>query len=125
MTTVQSAASTIVRAGDALSRPMALALLDLLATVWGVNWSVIKLTVQSVPPLWMTAIRCAIAAVALLATSLGLLAAPIIGILSAAIWLREPLSPSLLVALALMTAGIVLGTMQDNATSATVKGSAK
>lgn len=319
MTTAQSAPSPIVRAGAALSRPMALALLGLLATVWGVNWSVIKLTVQSVPPFWMTAMRCAIAAVALLAlqlhqrnlilpkradvpvivsialmhmvafatliamgmqlvpasravvlgyttplwvaplayfclgerlsiwrllgivlglgglllifnpatfdwsdksavlgnglvllaamfwaanivhvrshrwvsspfqlvlwqvllagsvmtiaalvfegvpkidwtleligllayggvlgtavafwamavitrslpaitTSLGLLAAPIIGILSAAIWLREPLSASLLIALALMTAGIVLGTMQDNSTSATVKGSAK
>jgi drug/metabolite transporter (DMT)-like permease len=309
----------MARAGVTLSRPTALALLALLATVWGVNWSVIKLTVQAVPPLWMTAIRCFIAVVALLAlqlyqrnlilptradmpvivsialmhmvafatliamgmqlvpasravvlgyttplwvaplayfclgerlslwrllgivlglgglllifnpatfdwgdrsalhgnglvllaavfwaanivhvrshrwvaspfqlvlwqvllagsvmtllalaveglpridwtleliglltyggvlgtavafwamavitrslpaitTSLGLLAAPIIGILSAAVWLREPLSASLLVALALMTAGIVLGTVQDNSTSATVKGSAK
>ncbi len=53
-----------------LSRPMALALLALLATVWGLNWPVIKLTVQSVSPLWLTPIRCAIAALVLLVLQL-------------------------------------------------------
>ena len=57
-----------------------------------------------------------------LTTSLGLLAAPIIGIVSSALWLREPLSPTLIFALVLMAAGIALGTVQDGAKPTAAKG---
>jgi len=46
-------------------------------------------------------------------TALGLLATPVLGILSAGIILNEPLEPSLLVAIALIIGGITLGTVAD------------
>lgn len=44
----------------------ALCLFCLVITAWGINWSVTKVVVGSVPPLWTTAIRTAIASSALL-----------------------------------------------------------
>jgi drug/metabolite transporter (DMT)-like permease len=44
-------------------------------------------------------------------TSLGLLATPVVGTLSAAIVLGEPIGPTLLCAMALIVSGIALGTM--------------
>ncbi len=38
--------------------------------VWGVNWTVTKLIVQSMQPIWSNAVRCLIAAIALLALQL-------------------------------------------------------
>ncbi len=38
--------------------------------IWGVNWTVTKLIVQTVPPIWATALRSAIAAAALLVIQL-------------------------------------------------------
>lgn len=70
MSVTRTASKDGVSAPAALSRPTALALLALLATVWGLNWPVIKLTVQSVSPLWLTPMRCAIAAVVLLGLQL-------------------------------------------------------
>jgi len=46
---------------ERLSRRAALVLFSLVILCWGFNWSVAKLLVQSVPPLWMVAIRSAIA----------------------------------------------------------------
>ncbi|MBS0220428.1 MAG: DMT family transporter [Proteobacteria bacterium] len=43
----------------------ALAVLCLVVLVWGVNWPITKMIVREVSPLWSTAFRCAIAAVAL------------------------------------------------------------
>lgn len=51
---------------EPLSRRAALALFTLVILCWGFNWSVAKLLVQSVPPLWMVAIRSAIALAVLL-----------------------------------------------------------
>ena len=51
---------------NALSRPMAIFLFCVVIMTWGINWSVTKIIVSSVPPLWTTAIRTAIASVALL-----------------------------------------------------------
>ena len=45
----------------------ALALLAVVVTAWGCNWSFTKLLVASVPPLWATALRCWIAFGAVLA----------------------------------------------------------
>lgn len=50
-----------------LSRRAALVMFALVVFAWGFNWPVAKLLVQSVSPLWMTAIRSAIALVVLLA----------------------------------------------------------
>jgi drug/metabolite transporter (DMT)-like permease len=47
-------------------------------------------------------------------TSLGLLATPAIGIVSAAVILGEPLEPTLLLALALIVGGIALGTVEGS-----------
>jgi drug/metabolite transporter (DMT)-like permease len=44
-------------------------------------------------------------------TSLGLLATPVLGIISAAIVLNETLEPSLFIAMALIIGGIALGTV--------------
>lgn len=49
-----------------LSRRYALSLFCLVITAWGINWSVTKVIVGSVSPLWTTAIRTAIASAALL-----------------------------------------------------------
>jgi drug/metabolite transporter (DMT)-like permease len=49
-----------------LPKGTALVLFAMVIFAWGFNWTVSKLLLQSVPPLWMTAIRSAIAAVALL-----------------------------------------------------------
>lgn len=49
-----------------LSRRTAFALFAVVIFAWGLNWPVAKLLIESVPPLWMTAIRSAIAAVVLL-----------------------------------------------------------
>jgi drug/metabolite transporter (DMT)-like permease len=49
-------------------------------------------------------------------TSLGLLATPVLGIISAIIVLNEPLEPSLFLAMALIIGGITLGTVADRRT---------
>ncbi|GGF08281.1 transporter [Aliidongia dinghuensis] len=49
----------------ALSRRTAVCLFTLVVVAWGLNWLVTKAIVQSVVPLWATAIRTAIATVAL------------------------------------------------------------
>jgi drug/metabolite transporter (DMT)-like permease len=46
-------------------------------------------------------------------TSLGLLATPVLGIVSAAVVLHEPLVPSLFLAVALIIGGIAIGTVGD------------
>ena len=51
---------------NTLSRPLALALFCVVITIWGINWSVTKVIVGSVSPLWTTAMRTAIASIALL-----------------------------------------------------------
>lgn len=48
-----------------LQRRAALALFAVVILAWGFNWTVTKLLVQSVPPLWLSAIRSAIALVVL------------------------------------------------------------
>jgi drug/metabolite transporter (DMT)-like permease len=60
-----------------------------------------------------------------LATSLGLLATPIIGIVSAALWLHEPLGATLIAALVLMAVGIALGTVQEGAKPIAAKGASR
>jgi drug/metabolite transporter (DMT)-like permease len=50
-----------------LSRRSALLLFAVVVAIWGSNWVVTKFIVQSVPPLWASAIRSAIATLALLA----------------------------------------------------------
>jgi drug/metabolite transporter (DMT)-like permease len=47
-------------------------------------------------------------------TSLGLLATPVLGIISAAVGLNEPIEPSLFLAMALIIGGIALGTANRN-----------
>jgi drug/metabolite transporter (DMT)-like permease len=54
-----------------LSRPLALACFCLVILVWGINWSVTKVIVGSVSPLWTAAIRTAIASAALLVMLVG------------------------------------------------------
>lgn len=49
-----------------LSRRAALSLFCVVILAWGFNWSVTKALVQSVPPLWLSAIRSAIALLVLL-----------------------------------------------------------
>lgn len=49
-----------------LSAATAAALFAVVVLAWGVNWSVTKLIVQSIPPLWTTSLRCWIAAVTVL-----------------------------------------------------------
>ena len=53
-----------------LSRRAAFALFALVILCWGLNWPVAKLLVQSVTPLWMVAIRSAIALVVLFVLAL-------------------------------------------------------
>jgi drug/metabolite transporter (DMT)-like permease len=53
-----------------LSKPTAVLLFAVVVLCWGINWPVTKMIVASVPPLWTTALRCAIAAVVLLALQL-------------------------------------------------------
>jgi drug/metabolite transporter (DMT)-like permease len=48
-----------------LSRPVALLLFTVVVVTWGSNWAITKTLVQSVTPLWTTALRSAIATVAL------------------------------------------------------------
>ena len=50
-----------------LSHRAALLLFAVVVMIWGSNWAVTQFIVQSVPPLWASAIRSAIATVALLA----------------------------------------------------------
>ena len=50
-----------------LSRQAALLLFAVVVVVWGSNWAVTKIVVQSISPLWGSAIRSAIATAALLA----------------------------------------------------------
>ncbi len=49
-----------------LSKRAALALFAIVILAWGLNWTVAKLTLQYMSPLWMTAFRGALAAVVLL-----------------------------------------------------------
>jgi len=44
-------------------------------------------------------------------TSLGLLATPVVGVVVSALWLGEPLTPSLLAAIALILGGVAIGTI--------------
>ena len=53
-----------------LSRGAALSLFSVVILAWGFNWTVTKLLVESVPPLWLTAVRSAIALVVLFAMML-------------------------------------------------------
>lgn len=55
---------------QALSRHTAFLLFAVVVVAWGINWTVTKIVVQSAPPFWATAIRCAIAASTLFAISL-------------------------------------------------------
>ena len=48
-----------------LSRRTAFALFAIVVVAWGLNWTVGKLILASVPPLWMTAIRSGVALVVL------------------------------------------------------------
>ena len=48
-----------------LSPRSAAVLLVIVVLAWGTNWPMTKLIVQDVPPLWSTALRCIIAAAAL------------------------------------------------------------
>jgi drug/metabolite transporter (DMT)-like permease len=48
-----------------ISRRSALLLFAVIVMAWGLNWTITKTLVQSVTPLWITAIRSAIATVAL------------------------------------------------------------
>ena len=50
-----------------LSRRSALLLFAVIVMAWGLNWTITKTLVQSVTPLWMTAIRSAVATAALAA----------------------------------------------------------
>ena len=49
-----------------ISRRKALVLFIILIVVWGINWTVVKLIVQEIPPIWSAAIRMLIAAAAAL-----------------------------------------------------------
>ncbi len=53
-----------------LSRRSALALFAVVIFAWGFNWTVAKLTLESMTPLWMAAIRAGLAAVVLLCVML-------------------------------------------------------
>ena len=50
-----------------LSRRGALLLFAVIVIAWGLNWTITKTLVQSVTPLWVTAIRSAVATAALAA----------------------------------------------------------
>lgn len=50
-----------------MHKRQALLLFAVIILIWGVNWTVTKLIILSVPPIWSTAIRSLIAATALLA----------------------------------------------------------
>ena len=54
-----------------LSRRKALFLFSVVILAWGVNWVITKSIVKSVPPLWTSAIRSAIACAVLLLLQLG------------------------------------------------------
>ncbi len=49
-----------------MSKANSFILFALVVLIWGANWSIIKLLVETVPPIWSTAIRSGIAALALL-----------------------------------------------------------
>ena len=49
---------------------MAVLLFAVVVIVWGLNWPVTKIIVESIPPLWATALRFAIAGVILLVLQL-------------------------------------------------------
>jgi drug/metabolite transporter (DMT)-like permease len=51
-------------ASDGLSIRAAAAFLAIVVVAWGTNWPVTKMIVHEMPPLWSTAIRCAVAAAA-------------------------------------------------------------
>lgn len=46
-------------------------------------------------------------------TSLGLLATPVLSVVVATLWLHEPLTPSLIVAIVLILTGVALGTARE------------
>ncbi len=48
-----------------MTRANSFILFALVVLIWGANWSVIKLLVETVPPIWSTVIRSGIAAIAL------------------------------------------------------------
>jgi drug/metabolite transporter (DMT)-like permease len=49
-------------------------------------------------------------------TSLGLLATPVVSVITATLWLGEPLTPSLIVAIALVLGGVAIGNTGRSAT---------
>ena len=55
---------------EPLARGMAVLLFAVVVIVWGFNWPITKIIVESIPPLWATALRFAIAGVILLALQL-------------------------------------------------------
>jgi drug/metabolite transporter (DMT)-like permease len=55
---------------DHLPRLTAVLLFAVVVFAWGFNWPVTKMIVESVPPLWSAALRCAIAAAVLLVLQL-------------------------------------------------------
>jgi drug/metabolite transporter (DMT)-like permease len=61
----------IKRMNHLLSRRAALLLFAVVVVMWGSNWTVTKILVLSISPLWATAIRSAIATLALLLLLLG------------------------------------------------------
>jgi drug/metabolite transporter (DMT)-like permease len=54
-------------AAGGMTKRNAVLLFAALIIVWGLNWSVVKLTVLDMPPIWAAALRCVIAAAALIA----------------------------------------------------------
>jgi drug/metabolite transporter (DMT)-like permease len=54
-------------------------------------------------------------------TSLGLLATPVFGVVTSAIWLGEPITVSLIAAMVMILAGIAIGTIPDGKAAATDK----
>jgi drug/metabolite transporter (DMT)-like permease len=54
-----------VQAPAQMSRSLALGLFAVVVVTWGVNWSVTKVIVTSIPPLWTTSFRTAIGVAAL------------------------------------------------------------
>ena len=68
--TADTAQSVQPPGSEPLARGMAVLLFVVVVIVWGLNWPVTKIIVESIPPLWATALRFAIAGVILLVLQL-------------------------------------------------------
>ncbi len=53
-----------------MTKNQALLLFPVIVVVWGINWTITKLIVETVPPIWSVSIRCLIAATGLLVIQL-------------------------------------------------------